>query len=89
MVEVSKQSVQQWMLFDYLTKKHRFQDIINVFERKYGIPLEAFEKRFETAEKEVYEEWDDHIDWKAAHEFLIRINTKIQDIKSGNIKITD
>ena len=56
MVEVSKQSVQQWMLFDYLTKKHRFQDTINVFERKYGIPLEAFETRFETAEKEVYEE---------------------------------
>ncbi|GAB3780011.1 hypothetical protein GCM10028818_31460 [Spirosoma horti] len=60
-----------------------------MFERKYGMPLELFEKRFETAEKEVYEEWDDYIDWKAAHEFLLRLNVKIQDIKNGNIELID
>ena len=89
MVQVSKQSVQQWMMFEYLSKKHRFQDTINMFERKYGMPYADFEKRFETAEKEVFEEWDDSIDWAAAHEFLIRINAKIQDIKDGNIEIID
>jgi hypothetical protein len=89
MVQISKQSVQQWMMFEYLTKKHRFQDTISLFERKYGVALETFEKHFETAEKEIHEEWDDYIDWKAAHEFLIRINAKIQDIKNGNIEVVD
>ena len=51
--------------------------------------LEAFEKQFETADKEIVDEWDDYIDWKAAHEFLIRINAKIQDIKNGNIEVID
>ena len=83
MVQVSKQSVKQWMMFDYLAKKHRFQSDIAMFERKYGTSLEAFEKQFETADKEVVDEWDDYIDWKAAHEFLIRINAKIQDIKNS------
>ncbi len=89
MVQVSKQAVKQWMMFDYLTKKHRFQSDISMFERKYSMSLEAFEKQFETADKEIVDEWSDYIDWKAAHEFLVRINAKIQDIKNGNIEVID
>ena len=89
MVQVTKQAVQQWAMFDYLSKKHRFQDTISIFERKYGTTLELFKKRFENAENEVFEEWDDYIEWKAAHEFLIRINIKIQDIKDGQIELID
>lgn len=63
MVQISKQSVQEWMIFDYLAKKHRFQDTINRFERKYGMTYTEFEKRLDTADKEVFEEWDDNIDW--------------------------
>ena len=89
MVQVTKQSVQQWIMFDYLSKKHRFQSTITMFERKHGMSLEQFEKRFETAEREVHDEWDDYIDWKAAHEFLLRLNLKIQDIKNGDIELID
>lgn len=89
MVQVTKQSVRQWAMFDYLSKKHRFQSDINTFERKYGMSLDSFEKRFEETEKESYDEWDDYIDWKAAHEFLLRINVKIQDLKNGNIELID
>lgn len=86
MVQVTKQTVQQWVLIDYLAKKHRYQSNITTFERKYNMSLEAFEKHFETAEKEVFEEWDDYIDWKADDEFLQRVNQKIEDIKSGKIE---
>lgn len=89
MVQVSKQAVKQWMLFEHLAKKHRFQDTITMFERKYNTSLESFEKHIETADKEVFEEWDDYIDWKAAHEFLTRINAKISDIKNGDIELID
>ena len=86
MVQVSKQSVQQWMMYEYLAKKHRFQSNVASFERKYNMSFEAFESHFETAEKEVFEEWDDYIEWKADHEFLRIVNHKIQEIQKGNIE---
>ncbi len=89
MVQVSKQSVQQWMISEYLTKKHRYQSNVATFERKYDMSFDAFEQRIETAKKEVVEEWDDYIEWKADHEFLRIVNQKIQDIQKGNIEYID
>lgn len=86
MVQVTKQTVQQWIMIDYLAKKHRYQANVAMFERKYNMSLNEFEKHFETAEKEVFEEWDDYIEWKADHEFLQTVNKKIDDIRSGNIE---
>ncbi|GAB4026712.1 hypothetical protein [Spirosoma koreense] len=60
-----------------------------MYERKYGMPLESFAQRFDNRGDEVYEEWDDYIEWKAAQEFLIRIDRKIQDVKNGNIELID
>lgn len=87
MVQISKQSVQEWMIFDYLAKKHRFQDTINRFERKYGMTYTEFEKRLGTADKEVFEEWDDNIDWGAAVEMLEDVLRNIEEIKRGEIEI--
>ena len=87
MVQVSKQSVQQWMMFEYLTKKHRFQDTINMFERKYGMSYPDFEKRFVSTEKEVIDEWGDSIDWGAAIEMLDDVLKSIEEIKQGSIEI--
>ena len=86
MVQVTKQAVQQWMMFEYLAKKHRYQSNINTFERKYNMSFNAFEQHVETAEKEVFEEWDDYIEWKADTEFLKIVKQKIQDIQNGNIE---
>ena len=86
MVQVSKQSVQQWMLIDYLAQKHRFQDRINTFERKYGMPYTEFERRIELAENEVSEEWDDSIDWGAAVGMLEDVLKAIEEIKQGAIE---
>ncbi|MFD2573869.1 hypothetical protein ACFSUS_24750 [Spirosoma soli] len=89
MIQVSKQSVKQWMMFEYLGKKHRFQDTINMFERKYGMSYADFEKRIETADKEVYEEWDDSIDWGAAVDMLEDVLKTIEEIKQGAIEIVE
>lgn len=88
MVQVSKQSVQQWMMFEYLAKKHRFQDTIDRFERKYGMSYAEFEKRIKATDKEVFDEWDDSIDWGAAHEFLRILDQKIRDVQNGDIEYT-
>lgn len=87
MVQISKQSVQEWMIFDYLAKKHRFQDTINRFERKYGMTYAEFEKQLATAENEVVEQWDDSIDWGAAVGMLEDVLKTIEEVKQGNIEI--
>ncbi len=87
MVQVSKQTVQQWMLVDYLAQKHHFQDRINQFERKYGITYTELEQRIETTHKDVYEEWDDSISWGAAVDMLADVMTSIREIEAGSIEI--
>ncbi len=87
MVQISKQAVQQWMLLEYMAKKHRFQDTINRLERKYGMSYADFEKRIATSEKEIFEEWDDSIDWIAAVEMLDDVKKGIEEIQQGKIEI--
>ena len=89
MVQVTKQAVQQWVMIDYLAKKHRFQETITQMERKYGMTFEEFEKHIETAEKEVFEEWDDNIDWSAAVGMLPDVLRSIEEIKRGAIEIVE
>ncbi|WP_080054886.1 hypothetical protein [Spirosoma aerolatum] len=86
MVQVTKQAVQQWMMLEYLAKKHRYQSNINTFERKYTMLLEASEQHIETAHTEAINEWDDYIEWKADYDFLQIVKPKIQDIQKGNIE---
>ena len=86
MIQVTKQAVQQWVMIDYLAQKHRFQANISLFERKYTMSFDAFEKRIQAAAVEVFDEWDDYIEWKADHEFLRIVNQQIQDVQAGHIE---
>ncbi|QKZ12404.1 hypothetical protein [Spirosoma sp. KUDC1026] len=86
MVQVTKQAVQQWMLLDYLAQKHRFQENVRLFERKYDMPFDAFEKYVASAPKELINEWDDYVEWKADNEFLHMTEQKIRDVQAGNIE---
>ncbi|WP_020602665.1 hypothetical protein [Spirosoma spitsbergense] len=89
MVQVTKQTVQQWVMIDYLAKKHRYEETITRMERKYGMTLAEFEKHIETAQKEVFEEWDDNIDWSAAVGMLPDVIQSIEEIKRGSIEIVE
>lgn len=89
MVQVTKQAVQQWVMIDYLARKHRFEETITRMERKYGMTLEEFEKYIERADKEVFEEWDDNIDWSAAVGMLPDVLKGIEEIKKGSIEIIE
>ncbi len=87
MVQVSKQAVQQWMLVDCMAKKNQYEEKISHFEKKYGKPYSEFEQHIETTDQEVFEEWDDYIDWGAYVEFLVHVNETIREIKLGNIQM--
>jgi len=55
-----------------LSKMKEFQSSMQVFETKYGLVFEDFEKQLKFADKEDFEKWDDYIEWKAyytAHKY--------------------
>ena len=89
MVQVTKQAVQQWILIDHLAKKHHYEEMIGQFERKYGMDYINFEKHIEAASQEVFEEWDDSIDWGACVGFLEEINQNIAEIQQGNFQLVN
>jgi translation initiation factor 2 alpha subunit (eIF-2alpha) len=89
MVQVTKQTVQQWIMIDYLAKKHHYEEMIGQLEVKYGMNYAEFEKRIETASQEVFEEWDDSIDWGAYVGFLEEINQNITEIQQGNFQLVN
>ena len=89
MIQVTKQAVQQWVMIDYLAQKHRFQATIDRLERKYGMTLDEFEKHIENSETEVFEEWDDDIDWSAAVGMLPDVIKSIEEIKNGQIEFIE
>ena len=76
-------------MIDYLAQKHRFQATIDRMERKYGMTLDEFEKHIENSETEVFEEWDDNIDWSAAVGMLPDVIKSIEEIKNGQIEFIE
>lgn len=89
MVQVTKQAVQQWVMIDFLAQKHRFQATITRMERKYGMTFAEFEQHIATSEVEVFEEWDDNIDWSAAVGMLPDVIQSIEEIKNGQIELVE
>lgn len=87
MVQVTKQTVQQWVMIDYLAQKHHYGEMVGQMERKYGMTYAEFEKHIESAEKEVFDEWDDYIDWGAYVGYLGEVSQQIEEIKQGNFQL--
>jgi len=89
MVQITKQAVQQWMMIDSLAQKYRYEEKIAQLEKKYGMTFAEFDDHINTTEKEVFDEWDDNINWGAYVGFLEEINQKISEIKAGNFQLVD
>ena len=55
----------RWQLTHYLLQKIAgLEARAHVFRQKYGMDYASFEKRMEEREEEVFEEWDDSIEWE-------------------------
>ncbi|MDY6825128.1 MAG: hypothetical protein SWH68_15245, partial [Thermodesulfobacteriota bacterium] len=58
----------------------------NFFERKYHQTFSEFEKQL-TEDEEDFNHFDDYMEWKAYANYLKELNLKIQELKSGNIRV--
>jgi len=50
-------------------------------EKKYGMDFDAFQKKINSEEKEVFSEWDDLILWEGYHYGYKEWKTKYEELK--------
>jgi hypothetical protein len=84
---IPKTQVQEFLAVDLLAQMHTYKGKISSLEKKYKCSFKEFEKKIKRSKKEVFEEWDDYIDWKGFTRVLENLDKKIKDIKRGNFKV--
>lgn len=87
MVILTKKQVGDSVLAYYLSEKQELEEKINILQERYRTDLPTFEAQLESSSVENFEAWDDLIQWKAYHQFLLEIETKITDIRNGDFQM--
>ncbi len=89
MVILTKKQVGDSVLTDYLSEKQELEEKIVLLKHKYQTDLQTFETQLENSSVENFEAWDDLIQWKAYHQFLLELETKITDIRNGDFQMAE
>ena len=80
---ISKDEIIEYEKLKAISEITLTKEKITLFEKKYGCSIDAFRKEMEETE-EIFEEWDDYIEWKANFEILKDLENKL--IKLDNAK---
>ncbi|SDE08468.1 hypothetical protein SAMN04487996_103301 [Dyadobacter soli] len=86
---MTKKQVGDAVLTDYLSEKQELEEKLNLLKQRYRIDLQIFEAQLESSSVENFEAWDDLIQWKAYHQFLLELETKITDIRNGDFQMAE
>ncbi|HKJ99370.1 MAG TPA: hypothetical protein VJ959_10645 [Desulfotignum sp.] len=87
MVTVDKKHVSTLLLVEAYAEKHKTEEKVALFHKKYNIDFDAFEKMMH-ANEENYTHYDDYMEWKAYNRYLDSIKLRIKDLKNGSIQLT-
>ncbi len=88
-LEVSKNDVKNLIRLQVLSEIHPIKERINQLTEKYKCGFYEFENRIHENE-EVFEEWDEYMEWKAYQLKFEELNQKLGVINDAkNIRITE
>ena len=84
---VSKEEIIEYEKLKVISEITLTKEKTTLFEKKNGCSIDVFRKRMEEAD-EIFEEWDDYIEWKANFELLKDLENKLIKLDNAkNIKI--
>ncbi len=86
MINVDKDHVLDLMLAEAYSEKHQAEAKIEFFKNSYKKDLVEFEKDINEKE-ESFTHFNDLIEWKGYINYLKEIESRIKDIKEGNVKV--
>lgn len=87
MVTVDKKHVSTLLLVEAYSEKHKTEEKVAFFHKKYNKNFDEFEKMMH-ANEENYTHYDDYMEWKAYNRYLDSIELRIKDLKNGSIQFT-
>ncbi|MHA1264649.1 MAG: hypothetical protein ACTSRS_05360 [Candidatus Helarchaeota archaeon] len=84
---ISGDEIKEYEKLKIISQLTPVREKIRFFENKYSCSFEEFERKLKEKE-EKFEEWDDHIEWKAYIESLRDLERKLKEIKDAkNIRV--
>lgn len=84
---ISKDEIIEYEKLKVISEITLTKEKVNLFEHKYGCPLEEFYRKMEGSDED-FEKWDDFIEWKANAEILKDLEVKLFKLDDAkNIKI--
>ncbi|MCF7669440.1 MAG: hypothetical protein K9N48_06670 [Verrucomicrobia bacterium] len=83
---INKQSVADSLVLENLAELHKVKEMIRIFQDKHGKSLTKFEKQVKK-EPELFEDYDDYIDWKAAAKWQQELERRIEELRNGRFKV--
>ncbi|MEO2151599.1 MAG: hypothetical protein ABGW50_02975 [Thermococcus sp.] len=81
-VIVSKRDILLHEKLRVLSEIAPIKEKLRLFEEKYGMTLEEFERKLKSSE-ESFEEWDDYIEWKAYVKKLKELESRLKEIENA------
>ncbi len=87
MTVISKEKVKDMYYANLMYEYHRATEKIRLFEKKYGVSFDKFEKDIKSSKKEDFEKWDDYMEWKGYEKVLQRLNKEKRELEVGNYKV--
>lgn len=87
MMIISKEKVKDMYYANLLYEYHRVTEKIRLFEKKYGMSFDKFEKELKASEKEDIEKWDDYMEWKGYEKVLQRLTKEKKELEVGDYKV--
>ncbi|AFL95741.1 hypothetical protein CL1_1542 [Thermococcus cleftensis] len=79
-VVISKRDVLAHERLRVISELAPIREKIRMFEEKYGMTIEEFEKKLKSSE-ESFEAWDDYIEWKAYVKKLEELKSRLREIE--------
>jgi len=86
MIKVEREHISMLMLAEAYSEKHKTEEKILFFKKKYNKEFNNFEKQV-YSEEENFTKYDDYMEWKAYENYLQEINKRIKELQNGNIQV--
>lgn len=83
MTTISEEKIKELYFLNLLYELHRVSEKIKLFESKYKVNFEEFEKLVKT-EEENFEHWDDYMEWKALERKLQQLRKEKEVLDATN-----
>ncbi len=87
MTVISKEKVKDMYYANLMYEYHRITEKIRLFEKKYGMSFDSFERDLKGSEKEDIEKWDDYMEWKGYEKVLQRLIKEKKELEIGDYTV--